>query len=242
MLHDSESLPSAHRHPKEQTKLPDKDSIRVFVSASSAGELTELESVVRESDFFDLVGASRNRERLDELLESTQPDVLLEHSSHSLEDADLEDFPAPEFAGSACVRVLLVPESDLPAALKGVRSTHTPVRGILPPWCADYEIRAAIAAAADGLIVLHPDFAERGLAVSAPPLREAGPTGEALSPREHEILQLLAAGLGNKQIAWELRISGHTVKFHVTSIFNKLNASSRAEAVAIGARRGLILV
>jgi DNA-binding NarL/FixJ family response regulator len=123
-----------------------------------------------------------------------------------------------------------------------VRSSRIPVRGILPPWCSDYEIRAAIAAAADGLIVLHPDFAERGLAVSPPPLREAGPVGEALSPREHEILQLLAAGLGNKQVAAQLKISEHTVKFHVNSIFNKLNASSRAEAVAIGARRGLILL
>jgi len=222
--------------------LPDKDSIRVFVSAGSIGELAELESVVRESDFLDLVGASRNREQLDELLESTQPDVLLEQSSHSPEDDDPDDFSAPDLAPTTCVRVLLVPESQLPAALRGVRSTRTPVRGILPPWCADYEIRAAIAAAADGLIVLHPDFAERGLAVSPPPLREAGPVGEPLSPREHEILQLLAAGLSNKQVAGQLKISEHTVKFHVNSIFNKLNASSRAEAVAIGARRGLILL
>ena len=222
--------------------MPDKDSIRVFVSAASGRELAELASVVRESGFLDLVGASRNREQLDELLESTQPDVLLEQSSHSQEDDEPEDFSAPDISGSACVRVLLVPESDLPAALRGVRSSHPPVRGILPRWSADYEIRAAIAAAADGLIVLHPDFAERGLAVSPPPLREADPAGEALSPREHEILQLLAAGLGNKQVAAQLKISEHTVKFHVNSIFNKLNASTRAEAVAIGARRGLILL
>jgi hypothetical protein len=52
---DSVSPPPAHWHPKT-SPLPDKDSIRVFVSASSAGELTELKSVVRESDFLDLVG------------------------------------------------------------------------------------------------------------------------------------------------------------------------------------------
>jgi len=66
--------------------------------------------------------------------------------------------------------------------------------------------------------------------------------GQALSPREGEILNLLAAGLGNKEIAWQLKISEHTVKFHVTSIFNKLGASTRAEAVALGMRRGLIVL
>jgi DNA-binding CsgD family transcriptional regulator len=63
-----------------------------------------------------------------------------------------------------------------------------------------------------------------------------------LSPREGEILNLLAQGLANKEIAWRLKISEHTVKFHITSIFNKLNASTRAEAVAIGIRPGLIIL
>ena len=65
---------------------------------------------------------------------------------------------------------------------------------------------------------------------------------QTLSPREGEILNLLAAGLANKEIAWQLKISEHTVKFHIASLFNKLNASTRAEAVAIGARQGLILL
>ena len=79
------------------------------------------------------------------------------------------------------------------------------------------------------------------LASAATPRREERPMPEVLSRREREILNLVATGLGNKQIASQLHISEHTVKFHLTSIFNKLNASSRAEAVAIGARRGLIL-
>jgi two-component system, NarL family, response regulator YdfI len=68
------------------------------------------------------------------------------------------------------------------------------------------------------------------------------PLGQQLSPRETEILNMLASGLGNKEIAWRLKISQHTVKFHVTSIFNKLNVSSRAEAVAVGVRLGLIIL
>ena len=64
---------------------------------------------------------------------------------------------------------------------------------------------------------------------------------EALTPRESEVLQMLASGLGNKEIAAKLAISEHTVKFHVASILGKLGASSRTEAVSLGIRRGLVL-
>jgi DNA-binding CsgD family transcriptional regulator len=63
---------------------------------------------------------------------------------------------------------------------------------------------------------------------------------ESLTPRESEVLTLLSEGLPNKQIALRLQISEHTVKFHIASIFAKLGAASRTEAVSIGARQGLI--
>jgi DNA-binding NarL/FixJ family response regulator len=56
------------------------------------------------------------------------------------------------------------------------------------------------------------------------------------------VLRMIAEGLGNKEIAFKLRISDHTVKFHISSIFVKLGASSRTEAVTIGIRKGLIMV
>lgn len=65
---------------------------------------------------------------------------------------------------------------------------------------------------------------------------------QALTSREIEVLGMLAEGLGNKAIAKRLGISEHTVKFHVSSIFSKLNASSRTEAVTLGARQGLIML
>jgi DNA-binding NarL/FixJ family response regulator len=65
---------------------------------------------------------------------------------------------------------------------------------------------------------------------------------EALTARELEVLQLLASGLGNKEIASRLQISEHTVKFHVASIMGKLGAASRTEAVTVGIRRGLIMI
>jgi DNA-binding NarL/FixJ family response regulator len=110
-------------------------------------------------------------------------------------------------------------------------------------WATSREIQAAVEAAANGMLVFHPDVAEHVAKTSnTPPRASSVSLGQHLSPRESEILNLLAAGLGNKEIAWRLKISDHTVKFHVTSIFNKLGASSRAEAVAIGIRRGLIVL
>ena len=63
---------------------------------------------------------------------------------------------------------------------------------------------------------------------------------EALTTREREVLELLSRGLPNKLIARRLQISEHTVKFHVSSIYAKLGASSRTDAVSRGVRRGLI--
>jgi NarL family two-component system response regulator YdfI len=87
------------------------------------------------------------------------------------------------------------------------------------------------------------------LFVSRPPAGEIhsfeGPDQalvEPLTARETEVLQHLAQGLANKQIAALLSISEHTVKFHVSSIYSKLGAANRTEAVRIGARRGLILL
>lgn len=73
---------------------------------------------------------------------------------------------------------------------------------------------------------------------------EALPAGtkdaDSLTPRELEILSLIAAGLGNKEIAYRLSISDRTVQFHVRSIFEKTGARSRTEAAILGLRKGLI--
>jgi DNA-binding NarL/FixJ family response regulator len=67
-------------------------------------------------------------------------------------------------------------------------------------------------------------------------------TEETLTPREHEVLELLAEGLPNKSIAERLGISDQTVKFHVASICGKLGASNRTDAVRRAIRRGLISI
>jgi DNA-binding NarL/FixJ family response regulator len=77
------------------------------------------------------------------------------------------------------------------------------------------------------------------------PLAQRGvaePGTEPLTPREIEVLRMLAEGDANKAIAWKLGISEHTVKFHVSSIMSKLGAASRTEAAATGIRQGLVLL
>ncbi|OLE69659.1 MAG: hypothetical protein AUI36_04615 [Cyanobacteria bacterium 13_1_40CM_2_61_4] len=65
---------------------------------------------------------------------------------------------------------------------------------------------------------------------------------QVLTPREIEVLRMLGEGLGNKMVADRLGISEHTVKFHISSIFTKLDASTRTEAVTLGIRQGIITV
>jgi NarL family two-component system response regulator YdfI len=110
------------------------------------------------------------------------------------------------------------------------------VRGVIPRDAPESEIITAIEAAASGLIVLHPQSLDAALANRV----SVGARTEELSPREIEVLRLIAEGASNKTIAWRLNISEHTVKFHVNSIFSKMGVSSRTEAVMAGLRAGLV--
>jgi DNA-binding NarL/FixJ family response regulator len=97
-------------------------------------------------------------------------------------------------------------------------------------------LAAGARAVAAGLAVLDPQVP--GL-VSGP---SAGPPAESLTPREREVLQLLATGLTNHAIAQRLGVSEHTAKFHVNAILGKLGASTRTEAIVQAARLGLVLL
>jgi DNA-binding CsgD family transcriptional regulator len=106
------------------------------------------------------------------------------------------------------------------------------LRGALPREAAATQIDAAIRAVAAGLIVRMPTTRESGFGA----MRESD--GQALlTPREVEVLEALAEGMTNKAIARRLDISLHTVKFHVESLFRKLGARTRTEAVAKASER-----
>jgi DNA-binding NarL/FixJ family response regulator len=114
-------------------------------------------------------------------------------------------------------------------------SPRSGTRGTLSQDATPAQIVAAVYAAAAGLIVMP---AEEGMAfLPHSPVEELA---EALTPREMDVLEMLAEGLSNKMIAHRLSISDHTAKFHVNSILAKLNAGTRTEAVTRGIRLGLI--
>ena len=145
---------------------------------------------------------------------------------------------------SDCSVVLLVEPAALGASSAALRAG---VRAVLPNDASPDQLVAAVEAASSGLLVLHPaqvspPVAVNGLAAAPALSREFGELVEALTPRESEVLQMLASGLGNKEIAVKLKISEHTVKFHVASILGKLGATTRTEAVSLGIRRGLVLL
>jgi DNA-binding NarL/FixJ family response regulator len=102
------------------------------------------------------------------------------------------------------------------------------------------QLDLAVRAAEAGLVLLDLPLAATSLGQPAGVVTAA--TSEPLTPRELQVLQLVAQGLPNKGIARRLGISENTAKFHVASLTGKLGASSRTEAVTLAARRGLILL
>jgi DNA-binding NarL/FixJ family response regulator len=131
--------------------------------------------------------------------------------------------------------VVLADEERPPAedrATVVLGGTDTDAQGLLPATASPAAIDAALRAVARGLIV-------RSAPTRTPGFR-AAPESEPrtlLTPREAQVLDAIADGLTNKAIARRLGISLHTVKFHVESVFRKLDASTRTEAVARASER-----
>ena len=113
------------------------------------------------------------------------------------------------------------------------------IRGVIPFDATLEEIEGAVHAVHAGLVVIMPATLAEILPEQQPVADELT---EPLSDRELEVLERLADGLSNKLIAHRLNISEHTVKTHVASIFAKLGAASRTEAVSQAIRRGLVML
>lgn len=219
----------------------------MLVVAASAVVRAGLEALVAADPGLTVVGAAADLHEATQRVEVARPDVVL--LDYAREDGALVPGLHALGAGDHAATVVVLTED--PAALWAAVALRSGVRAVLRREATAAAVVAAVVAAAAGLVVLHPESAAEmefgvretraraasGFGKDAPPI-----SPQPLTAREGEVLHMLAEGLGNKTIARRLGISEHTVKFHVGSIFAKLGASSRTEAVTLGVRQGLVLL
>jgi len=211
--------------------------LRVLVATTSSVRRNGLEAIVQENPALQLAGSATGILGLPERVRDLQPDVVL---------IDLAQ-PDTQFSSSAAA--IQQSGSALVALVDGAnaswisRALRTGVHALLAREASAAEIYAAIQCSAKGLVLLDPEIARELATHGSPDNAESVPEMvENLTPREVEVLRMMAEGLGNKEIALRLGISDHTVKFHISSILAKLGAASRTEAVTMGIRMGLIML
>ena len=212
--------------------------VRVMIIADDPLARAGLGALLRDLPGVTVMGQAASDDDLEAAVNAHRPDVILWDLGWDVGDGLLR---LADVAGEPSMHpvVVLLPE-DAPAS----EAWAAGASGLLRRDESSERMAAALVAAAEGLVVLEPAFTP-GLI----PRREpgegapgAGPLVESLTPRELEVLLLLAEGLPNKTIAQRLGISEHTVKFHVNAILGKLGVESRTEAVVRATRLGLILL
>ena len=173
-----------------------------------------------------VIGDATDLQNIDE--RETEVLVLASVSSAFLADLNTDSFG------------LLLLTDDLEQA-RALLDLNARTWGVVSAGAGVDEVVAAVHAVGEGLWVGGPGLVKT---LMRPQRRGDGPGEESviesLTPREKEVLQLMAEGLANKQIAMRLSISEHTVKFHLSSLYGKLGVASRTEAVKRGLWLGLI--
>ena len=213
---------------------PSGAPIRIVVADDHPVVRDGLVAMLRAGPEFDVVGEATNGVEAVRLVQEKSPDVLL---------LDLE---MPGLDGVAVLRRLRELDSPTRAIVFTVFDTDERIIAAVEAGAAGYllkgapraDVFAAVRVVAGGGSLLAP------LAASAVLRRVRGEAPETprvkLTPREQLVLEHLARGLGNKQIGARLGISERTVKFHVSSVFTKLGATNRTEAVTRAVQAGLI--
>ena len=239
-----------------QRRIDDRGVTSVFIIAASDVVRAGLETLIAEEADFRVTGSAAHMSTLaTQGADGESPDVIIFDAERQGEETpgSLQSY-IEELSEGHNVPALIVIGAEREEWVREALRAGV-VRATLPRSASSGEIIAAVAAASTGLIVLD---AETFAAVLAPSTRtfddspnadpydqglsSIEPVVDALTPREREVLEMLAEGLSNKEIAWRMKISEHTVKFHVASIFAKLGASTRTEAVMLGIRKGLVMM
>ena len=201
--------------------------IRVLLASTSAVRRAGLEALLGRSPEVKLVGSVQGLKTIEQRARDAEADVVVIDLDTDAELPQVTTAPA----------VVLTDDAPVGWSAAAVRAG---ARAILARDPGAEEISAAIHAVYGGFVLLEPEAAlEMARAVRSAPERESG---EELTARELEVLRLMGEGYLNREMAARMGISEHTVKFHVSSILNKLGAETRTEAVSLGIRMGMIVV
>jgi DNA-binding NarL/FixJ family response regulator len=195
--------------------------ISVLIAASSPVVRAGLRSLVEEMPECVLAG-------------SVSAGELVEHAMELHPDVILWQVAADEDA--AALRALQHQNTILLTSNAPLDLIRAGAHGVLPLDASTDQIAMALQAAAAGLGVFSPQYLDSASSSSGARI------SSHLTGRETEVLRMIAEGLANKEIAWRLGISEHTVKFHVSALLGKLGAGSRAEAIGAGIRQGVIML
>jgi DNA-binding NarL/FixJ family response regulator len=209
--------------------MPDSD-LRVLVISDHPYTRVGIVSALSGQPHLQIAGQTDSDSALTDLVTLYLPDAIIweipyEAASSQLRLGEIRDLDIP-------VLVLLHDEQRTAELLAAG------ARGVLPRDADAETIATALLALQTSLVVVHTSLP---LFVDAPSLTPPlSPTIDILTSRELEVLRLVAEGLPNKQIAIALKVSEHTVKFHINAIMGKLGVQSRTEAVVRATRQGLI--
>lgn len=206
--------------------------MRILVVADNVLARTGLAALLVQEGL-DVIGQVSGGERLADDLDVYRPDVVIYDlgydPTHNIPQLPLlEGMPV----------VALLPDTEYSAAAASLLAVNGAYALVLRDSNPDL-LATALNAVYGGLVILDPPIAS---ALIAPDNSLLDPPLDELTPREAQVLQLLAEGLPNKTIAQRLKISPNTVKFHINAILTKLSAQSRTEAVVRATRLGLVIL
>ena len=212
--------------------MPQENPIRVLIVDDHAVVRSGLSAFLLVYDDLEMVGGAANGAEAIRMCEKFQPDVIL------------MDLVMPGMDGAATTRAIRAQHPDVQVIALTSFKEEELVQNALQAGAIGYllknvsadEIAGAIRAAHSGRPTLAPEAAEALIqaAMHKPSI------GYDLTDREKEILNLMAEGLSNPEIAGRLFVSRSTIKFHVSNILSKLGAESRTEAVAIAIHNNLL--
>jgi len=211
--------------------------IRVYIIAPTITIRAGLRALLLDDPRVEIIGESVEP---DDQLGSLEPDVVIWSPTTILDNDFSIENAINDWIGLPTAWLVIHPD---PMVIERLMKSNIHVWGILSPDASQSELVAAVRALSEGLTVINPSWVKYLSESRKITTAETEPELiEPLTGREMDILQLLALGLTNKQIASKLGISAHTVKFHVSSIYSKMNTSNRTETVKLGLKMGLILM